>query len=185
MVKKYKKLVSIIIRGKNESRWLKILLKELNKQSIKDFEIIFCDNYSEDNSLKILKKYSVKKIIKFKKYIPGNILNKAIKRSSGKFICILSAHCIPVSSKWLEEHLKEINQNPKIAATFGKQIPMPGTSVQNLIDLDIIFKDQPVLYKKDPYLNNANAFYRSKILKKNLFNSKLTNIEDRIWAKNI
>ena len=96
----------------------------------------------------------------------------------------MSAHCIPVNSKWLEDHLKDINKNKAIAACFGKQIPMPGSSVQNLIDLDIIFKDQPVLYQKDPYLNNANAFYRASVLK-NLFNSKLTNIEDRIWAKNI
>ena len=50
---------------------------------------------------------------------------------------------------------------------------MPGTTVQNLIDLDIIFKDQQILYKKDPYLNNANAFYKAEILKKNLFDSKL------------
>ena len=45
MVKK--KLVSIIIRGKNEARWLKILLKELKKQTIQDYEIIFCDNNSD------------------------------------------------------------------------------------------------------------------------------------------
>ena len=67
-------------------------------------------------------------------------------------------HCIPVGTKWLEEHISEINSNSKIAASFGKQIPMPGTTIQNLIDLDIIFKDQQILYKKDPYLNNANAF---------------------------
>ena len=72
-----------------------------------------------------------------------------------------------------------------IAATYGKQIALPGTSVQNLIDMDIIFKDQPIIYNNDPYLNNANAFYKSKILKKNLFSYKLTNIEDRIWANNI
>ena len=166
MVKKYSKLVSIIVRGKNESRWLKILLQELKKQTIKNYEIIFCDNNSEDNSLKILKKNKVRKIIKFKKYVPGEILNKAIKKCSGKYICILSAHCIPVNSKWLEDHLKDINKNKAIAACFGKQIPMPGSSVQNLIDLDIIFKDQPVLYQKDPYLNNANAFYRASVLKK-------------------
>ena len=166
MVKKYSKLISIIIRGKNESRWLKILMKQLNRQTIKNYEIIFCDNNSEDNSLKILKKYKVKKIIKFKRYIPGDILNKAINKSSGKYICILSAHCIPVGTKWLEEHISEINSNSKIAASFGKQIPMPGTTIQNLIDLDIIFKDQPILYKKDPYLNNANAFYKAEILKK-------------------
>ena len=183
MVKKYKKLITIIIRGKNESRWLKILLKEIKKQTIKNYEIIFCDNNSSDNSLEILKKYKVKKIIKFKKYIPGQILNRAIKKSSGKYICILSAHCIPVNVKWLEEHLEQINKNENIAASFGKQIPMPGTSVQNLIDLDIIFKDQPILYNKDPYLNNANSIYKANILKKNLFDPKITNIEDRVWAK--
>ena len=89
MVKKHNKLISIIIRGKNESRWLKILMRQLNKQTIKNYEIIFCDNNSEDNSLKILKKYKVKKIIKFKRYIPGDILNKAITKSSGTYICIL------------------------------------------------------------------------------------------------
>ena len=72
-----------------------------------------------------------------------------------------------------------------IAAVFGKQIPMPGTSIQDLIDLDMIFKNQPILYTKDPYLNNANSLYRSNILKRNLFNPKLTNIEDRLWANKI
>ena len=52
MVKKYKKLITIIIRGKNESRWLKILLKEIKKQTIRNYEIIFCDNNSDDNSKK-------------------------------------------------------------------------------------------------------------------------------------
>ena len=66
MVKKNKKLVSIIIRGKNEAKWLKILLRELKKQTIQNFEIIFCDNNSEDNSLDILKKNNVKKILRFK-----------------------------------------------------------------------------------------------------------------------
>ena len=113
MVKKNNKLISIIIRGKNESRWLKILMKQLNRQTIRNYEIIFCDNNSDDNSLKILKKYKVRKIINFKRYIPGDILNKAINKSSGKYICILSAHCIPVGTKWLEEHINEIRKNAR------------------------------------------------------------------------
>ena len=183
MVKK--KLVSIIIRGKNEAQWLKILFKELKKQTIKNFEIIFCDNNSEDETLKILKANKIKKIIKFKRYIPGEILNRAIKKTNSEYICILSAHCIPVNKYWLEEHINSIQNNPKFAASYGKQIPLPGTTVQNLIDLDIIFKDQPIIHKNDPYLNNANAIYKANILKKNLFSPKLTNIEDRIWAKNM
>tara|TARA_B100000989_G_scaffold285589_1_gene253445 strand:+ start:26269 stop:27525 length:1257 start_codon:yes stop_codon:yes gene_type:complete len=185
MVKKNKLTVSIIIRGKNEARWLKILMPILKKQTFKNYEIIFCDNRSSDNTIEILKKFKIKKIISFKKYLPGKILNSAIKIADGEFICILSSHCIPASRLWLQEHLNFIKRDENYAAVFGKQIPLPGSSTQNLIDLDIIFKNQEIIYTKDPYLNNANSIYNSKILKKNLFNSKLTNIEDREWANKI
>ena len=185
MVQKNKLAASIIIRGKNEARWLKILLPILKKQSLNNFEIIFCDNNSSDNTLEILKRFNIKKILNFKKYLPGKILNSGIKICEGEFICILSSHCIPVSNTWLQEHLDFIKKNKKYAAVFGKQIPLPGSSTQNLIDLDIVFKDQEIIYTKDPYLNNANSIYNAKILKKNLFNSKLTNIEDREWANKI
>ena len=166
MVKKNKLAASIIIRGKNEARWLKILLPILGGQTIQNFEIIFCDNESSDNTIEILKKFKISKILSFKKYLPGKILNSAIKFCKGEYICILSSHCIPVTNKWLEQHLNFIKKNKNFAAVFGKQIPLPGSSTQNLIDLDIIFKDQEIIYDKDPYLNNANSIYDAKILKK-------------------
>ncbi len=185
MVEKHRNLVSIIIRGKNEARWLKILLKELHQQTHRNFEIVFCDNLSTDNTIDVLKKYKVKKIINIKKYLPGDALNKAVKKCDGDYIAILSSHCIPINNKWLSEYLDYFKKNLDIAAAFGKQLPLPGTSYQNLIDLDIIFKNEEMVYKKDPYLNNANSFYRAKILKKYKFNSKVPNIEDKIWAKKI
>ena len=113
MVQKNKLAASIIIRGKNEARWLKILLPILKKQSLKNFEIIFCDNNSSDNTMEILKRFKIKKILTFKKYLPGKILNSGIKFCEGEFICILSSHCIPVSNTWLQEHLEFIKRNKK------------------------------------------------------------------------
>ncbi len=185
MVKKFNLTASIIIRGKNEAKWLKILLPKLKEQTVNNYEIIFCDNGSDDNTLELLRKNKIKKIYKFKYYLPGKILNYAVKKASGKYICILSSHCIPVSNRWLEEHILSIEKNRNYAASFGRQIPLPGSSTQNLIDLDIIFKDQEIIYKRDPYLNNANCIYRSKIIKKYNFDNKLTNIEDRDWANKI
>ena len=182
MDKKKIKKVSIIIRGKNESRWLKILLKELQKQTFKNFEIIFCDNNSEDNTIDILKKYRIKKIINIKKYLPGHALNKAIDICDGNYIAVLSSHCIPVSKNWIKEYLNFFEKNINLVAAYGKQVPLPGTNYQNLIDLDIIFKNQEIFYEKDPYLNNANSFYKSEYLRKFKFDPKLTNIEDRHWA---
>ena len=56
MVKKSSLTASIIIRGKNEAKWLKILLPKLKEQSVNNYEIIFCDNGSEDNTLELLRK---------------------------------------------------------------------------------------------------------------------------------
>ena len=51
MVKKSNLAASIIIRAKNEAKWLKILLPKLKEQTVKNHEIIFCDNGSKDNTL--------------------------------------------------------------------------------------------------------------------------------------
>jgi hypothetical protein len=76
-----------------------------------------------------------------------------------------------------------MDNNSEIVAAYGKQLPTPGTSSMNSVDLNILFKDEEIKYYKDPYITNANAIYRNSYLKKNLFNEKLTNIEDQIWAK--
>jgi len=174
---------SIIIRGKNEAHWLKILLKSIKSQNFTDYEIIFCDNNSSDETRHLLKKYKVNKILNIDSYTPGESLNKGVVASSGKYIIILSSHCIPVNNSWLIEYKKFFEKHKEIVACYGKQLPLPGTSTKDILDLNIIFKDQPIFSKdSDIYFNNANACYRSNYLKMNLFNPKLTNIEDRIWA---
>ena len=53
-------LVSIIIRTKNEERWIEHCLSAIAEQTLKDFEIILVDNNSDDWSVKIAKKYTKK-----------------------------------------------------------------------------------------------------------------------------
>ena len=44
-------LVSIIIRTKNEERWISQCLDAIFKQTYKNFEIILVDNYSNDKTV--------------------------------------------------------------------------------------------------------------------------------------
>lgn len=178
-----KKKVSIIVRCKNESKWIKILLKVLKKQSYKNYELIFCDNESTDNTLKILKKNKIKKIINIKNYKPGYAINKGISKAQGKYIVVLSAHCIPSDDNWLKKFIEFIEKNKSLVAAYGKQIPLPNTNPKNTIDLSITFRDEKIIYNKDPYFNNANSIFKATFLKKNLFDKNLSNIEDQVWAK--
>ena len=83
-------LVSIIIRTKNEERWIKLCLDKIFEQTYKNFEIIIVDNYSTDKTLQKIKDYKINKIIKIRKYLPGKAINLGIKNSNGKYIVIIS-----------------------------------------------------------------------------------------------
>ena len=182
---KHKKLFSIIIRGNDKAHWLKILLKRLYSQKIKNFEIIFANNNSKDETTELLKSFKVKKNFLIQKYKPGSAINKCLKHAVGKYTVIISSHCIPVNNYWLTEYLDYMERNLNIVAAFGRQIPLPGTSTKDQLDLNIIFRDESSVTKKDSYLNNANSIYRTDFLKKNLFNNTVTNIEDRLWAQKV
>ena len=65
-MKKSNKKISIIIRTKNEERWIEQCLKKIFDQDYNNFEVILVDNNSKDKTLKKAKKFPVK-IIKISK----------------------------------------------------------------------------------------------------------------------
>ena len=67
-LKPYSPLISIIIRTKNEERWIDHCLSAIETQKMRDYEIILVDNNSQDRSVKIAKRFT-DKIINVKKLI--------------------------------------------------------------------------------------------------------------------
>ncbi len=173
----------IIIRTKNEDRWLKATLEKIFSQRYKKFSVAIVDNYSSDRTLEIAKRYNVK-IFKIKKFLPGKAINIPLKKIKSKFVVCLSAHCIPTDKNWLINLLKPF-KNKKVAAVYGKQLPMFNSDSQNYRDLKIVFGNDKRIQKKDYFFHNANSAVRSSLLKKYPFSDKATNIEDRLWAKQI
>lgn len=94
----YKKKISILISNYNKSYFLKKSLSMLKKQSYKNFEIILFDDVSNDNSLKIIKKFrnikllvNKKKRFKYPALNQIHALNECFKLSKGEIICFLDA----------------------------------------------------------------------------------------------
>ena len=85
-------LISIIMNCYNGEEFLEQAIKSVICQTYKNWELIFWDNQSTDNSLKILRKHKDKRIKYF--YAKKNTTlyearNLAIKKSKGKFIAFL------------------------------------------------------------------------------------------------
>ena len=62
LLKNKKKLVSIIIRTKNEEKWLEDCILSIYQQSYKNFEIVIVDNNSSDRTIDICKRHNLKVI---------------------------------------------------------------------------------------------------------------------------
>ena len=125
MIKKKPK-ISIIIRTKNEERWIEICLQKIYEQKEKNFEVIIVDNNSKDKTVIKPKKFPVK-VIKIKNFLPGKAINLGIKKSNGKYIVCLSAHCIPENKDWLTKIIKGLNDK-NIAGIYGRQKPLSYSS---------------------------------------------------------
>ena len=183
----YKKnpLVSIIIRTKNEERWISKCLSKIFKQTYTNFEIIIVDNYSTDNTIKKLNNYKIKKIVKIKKYLPGKALNEGIKFSNGDLIVCISSHCLPVRNTWLSKLVKTILSNENYAGVYGRQEPMEFTKDNDKRDMYLLFGLDKKIQVKETFFHNANSIIKKKFWKKYPFDNKATNIEDRLWAEKI
>ncbi len=85
-------LVSIIIVNWNGEKWLKDCFESIYAQTYKNFEIVFVDNDSKDNSTYFVRKNFPKtKIIQNKKNLGFGVANNiAVKKSKGDILFFLN-----------------------------------------------------------------------------------------------
>ena len=95
-------LVSIIMNCHNGEKYLKESLNSIVNQTYKNWELIFFDNNSNDNSKKILSSYENDQRIKYFKSIEFLKLydarNKAIEQAKGEYITF-----IDTDDLWINE----------------------------------------------------------------------------------
>ena len=106
--------VSVVMNGFNSSRYLREAIDSLIKQSFEDWEMIFWDNCSEDETESIVNSYNDKR---FKFYTAPRIMtlaegrNEAVKQTNAPWVAFLDCDDIWLPNK-LEEQWKYINSDP-------------------------------------------------------------------------
>ena len=117
--------IDIIIRTKNEEKWIGSCLRSIKEQIYPPdkVKVIIVDNNSSDETISKVKKFKNIKVVKYNPEVfkPGEALNKGANKGNGDILVFLSAHCIPADNKWLYNLIKPFKQ--KIAGIYGKQIP--------------------------------------------------------------
>lgn len=175
--------VSIIIRTKNEERWIGHCLRMVFNQNFEDFEVVLVDNQSSDHTLQVASRFPIRLPIQISDFRPGLAINEGIRASHGKFVVCLSAHCIPVREDWLENLLKGFEVDTSVAGVYGRQLPLSFSEPTDKRDLLITFGLDRRVQLKDYFFHNANSMIRRDVWEEIPFNEQVTNIEDRVWGK--
>jgi len=118
--------VSVIIVNYNGAPLLDKLFSSLQIQTFKDFEVIFVDNLSRDNSLQIAESFvanssyiNVVKLSSNQGFCKGN--NVGLEYSKGEYIVLLNNDTY-VSPTWLEHLVKVMDTDASIGACQSKII---------------------------------------------------------------
>jgi len=120
MQSKEQPLISIIMNCYNGENYLKQSIESVLCQTYQNWELIFWDNQSEDESAKIFKSYNDKRL----KYYFGlnhtflyEARNEAIKKTSGKFIAFLDT-----DDFWEKDKLElqvPLFENTEVGVVYG------------------------------------------------------------------
>jgi CMP-N-acetylneuraminic acid synthetase len=176
-------VISIIIRTKNEERWIGSCLEAISRQTLKDQEVILVDNQSVDKTVAKALQYDVR-LVTIDKYRPGAAINRGIEASFGEIVVCLSGHCIPVDEYWLENLVRELDDE-KVAGVYGRQEPLAFSTDMDKRDLLITFGLDRREQVKDSFFHNANSAFRRSTWERFPFDETASNIEDRLWASEV
>jgi|TARA_B100001964_G_scaffold242762_1_gene318554 glycosyltransferase involved in cell wall biosynthesis len=177
-------LASIIIRSKNEEKWIGYCLEAVfNQGGNHKFEVILVDHSSADHTVEVAKRFPIDALVNLREYRPGYALNEGIRASRGQFIVCLSAHCVPETDDWLTQLLCNFDDESSIAGVYGRQIPLDYSDPIDKRDLITVFGLDRRIQIKDYFFHNANSMLRRDVWEHIPFDEQVTNIEDRVWGK--
>jgi rhamnosyltransferase len=170
---------SIVIRTKNEAKYLASTLEGVLGQTLRPHEIFIVDSGSADETIEIARRYPVRILtIKPELWNYSRAINIAAAAASGEALVCLSAHCRPMDEHWLAALTRHLT-DPIVAGVWGpgyrpgREIPVPGLAERQLT------------YGRENRswgLSNSNSAIRHSLWQELPFDETLPATEDKAWG---
>jgi rhamnosyltransferase len=189
-------MVSIVILTKNPGkRFREVIRQVFNQKTEDDFEVIVIDSGTTDGSLSCLENTSAKLIkINPSDFGHGKTRNYAANIANGKFLVFLSQDATPANENWLNELIRPLKEDEKVAGVYSKQIPYEDASIMEKCFLSVHYPDtyqvkekksKKELTLKDVFFSNVSSAMRKELLLRFRFPDDLIMSEDQAWSKEV
>lgn len=121
---------SVVIRTKNEEKWLGECLRRLAAQTYQDFETIIVDSGSTDRTLEIARRFPVRILeIRPEEFSYPHALNHGCNRARATDCFVfLSGHSLPRSRTWLADGISNFSDD-RVMGAYGFVWALPDGSI--------------------------------------------------------
>jgi len=180
-------LVSIVIRTLNEAEHLEDLLRSIGAQKLLNIahEVVLVDSGSTDDTLAIAQRYGcVIRHINREEFSFGRSLNVGCEAALGEVLVIISGHCVPTGTEWLEKLCEPILDG-KASYVYGRQVGGANSHFSECRIFAKYFPEQSRVPQEGFFCNNANAAISRDAWARHRFDENLTGLEDMELAKRL
>lgn len=197
---------SIVIPVKNGGERLEQVLSMVEKQKTGfTYETICVDSGSNDGSVDVIRRHNCTlKEIPPEEFGHGKTRNLGASLGSGEFICFLTQDAVPADTHWLDEMMKAMKSDARIAGGFGIHYPYPECNLPDKLMLKEHFarfgnentvfeltEENRKLYEEDEGYRQYLAFFsdNNSCLRRSVWEripyDDVDYAEDQFWARKI
>ncbi len=163
--------MSVIIPTKNGGGLLRRVVDEvLNQKTDFDYDLTIIDSGSTDGVIDAISKLGNSKIqiikISSEEFGHGRTRNQAIAQTTGQYIAVITQDATPASDYWLQNLVRDIEQDSQIAGVFGKHLTYPEADIFTKRDFQMHFDsflEEPVVWLEDKRRYQEDQGYRQKL----------------------
>lgn len=174
--------ICVVMRARNDMPLVAETLDALARQRNVSFRLIAFDNDSTDGTRELLEERA-ERVLRVPEgtYVPGDVLNRAMRETDGEYVVFLNSDCTPQSDDWLEQLLTGFD-GPDVAAVFGRQVPRPDCWRLFARDVENTYGDGEAHARWRHCFSMASSAIRRSVWERQPFDESLRYSEDVDWT---
>lgn len=194
--------ISVVLLTYNGDIYLAEVLKAIFAQNTRfTFDVVAIDSGSSDRTLEILENYPIRIIqIPNREFGHGRTRNFGAQNTLGRYVVYLTQDATPVNENWLENLVRPLAEDQRVAGAYSRQIPRPDCNPIESRDIGIGAGPLSVVKRidlRDPFqkknydafqsrfisFSNVSSCIRRDVLDRLPFSEKIVMVEDQEWCK--
>lgn len=121
---------SVVIPAYNEAKYIGATLSALKNQTFKDFEVIVKDGKSQDQTVKIAKKFT-KKVISLKDSSAADARNQGAHHATGEILVFMDADTLLLPETFA--HFSQLMKNEDVVGVSCRKVPQSNSALDRVM----------------------------------------------------